>query len=163
MKRRTLTLERLREVLIYEEDTGLFRWKIQMGQRGKVGEIAGHIARGYRRVMIDRVTHEQHQLAWLYVNGVWPEHEIDHINGDKADNRIVNLRDAPHSINTQNTVRPRADNRLQLMGVKKIRGAFVARIMVNKKSIHLGCFDCPSKAANAYLDAKRRLHEGNTI
>lgn len=94
-----LTAERLREVAIYEHDTGLFRWTTPR-RRVKVGSVAGTLSkRGYIDICIDVQVYKAHRLAWLYTYGEWPKALIDHVNGDKADNRLANLRPATKSQN----------------------------------------------------------------
>jgi hypothetical protein len=99
-----LTHKRLCEVLVYEKSTGLFRWRMKASKKTIVGEVAGCLTvekSGYRRVRIriDGRLYKAHRLAWFYETGRWPKHEIDHINGDAADNRFENLRDVPHRQN----------------------------------------------------------------
>lgn len=99
-----LTFERLREVLSYEPDTGLFRWKIRNGPRIKVGDIAGSKDRkGYIRIQVDRKIYGANRLAWLYTYGELSDMQIDHINNIKDDNRVNNLRLATNRQNRQNS------------------------------------------------------------
>jgi hypothetical protein len=98
----TLTAERLREILGYDPETGLFTRLVRTG-RIRAGEVAGTAhSRGYRSIVIDGRVYLSHRLAWLYVHGEWPPEQIDHINRNRADNRLVNLRAAKQS---QNNVR----------------------------------------------------------
>jgi hypothetical protein len=111
-----------------------------------------------------------HRLAWLYVHGVMPEHYVDHINGVKNDNRIENLRDVKQGVNLQNQKRAKR-NRVSsdLLGVSfSNKGQnkdrpYRARIVVDRKEIHLGTFAYEKDAHDAYLAAKRQYHEGCTI
>jgi len=97
-----LTYDRLKEVLFYDQNTGIFLWKYSKQSRF-VGEIAGSKNnKGYRSISIDGVLYKEHRLAWFYVYGKWPENEIDHINRIKIDNKISNLREVTKSQNRQN-------------------------------------------------------------
>src|SRR5690606_8595946 len=91
-----LTQKRLRELVSYCPDTGIFHDSIS----GK--QISGYDSKGYRRLWLDGRNYMMHRLAWLYVYGRWPRAMIDHINGDPRDNRIVNLRDVTNAVNQQN-------------------------------------------------------------
>lgn len=94
------------------------------------------------------------------MTGSWPKDQIDHINGDRTDNRFSNLRDVTNEINNQNKKRAQSNNRLGLLGVCHHQGGFRARIAVNGKSKCLGVYLTPELAHQVYLDAKRRLHHG---
>jgi hypothetical protein len=163
-KRPALTHGRLREVLSYDPATGDFtRRTPRPGARA--GDKAGHLHRagaGYVYIMVDHRSYLAHRLAWLYVHGVWPDGLLDHINRDKSDNRIANLRPADFSLNAQNAVSGRAGRALPL-GVYRYRKRFVAKIMVRGSSRHLGCFDTPDQASAAYLTAKAELHKGAVL
>jgi hypothetical protein len=98
--------------------------------------------------------------------GKWPEGEIDHINGNKADNRICNLRDVDRSTNQQNAKKAQSNNKSAgLLGVSlhKSRNKFRAQITYDKKRHHIGYFDTAELAYAAYLSEKRRRHAGCTI
>jgi HNH endonuclease len=126
-----------------------------------VGTVTSDPSRdGYLRLRIDGRKHLQHRLAWLYMTGTNPNAEIDHIDGNRANNRLQNLRLASHSENQQNRS-ARSKNSSGLLGVtwhSKI-GKFQSRIMHNHKAHHLGYFSSPNEAHQAYLEAKQRLHE----
>jgi hypothetical protein len=104
-----------------------------------------------------------HRAAWLYVHGKWPNGQIDHINGDRSDNRISNLRDVSHSVNQQNVHRPRRDNASGFLGVTRQKNLWTSQVTVSGKTLHLGLFKTPEEAASAYLEAKRKHHTGCTI
>lgn len=103
--RQDLTAERLREILSYDPETGVFTWLVTLSNRGLAGAVAKAVRGGYRTVRINSILYLQHRLAWLYVHGRWPIEEIDHANGDKSDNRLCNLREATRSQNMFNKPR----------------------------------------------------------
>ena len=159
-----LTVERLREVLDYCPDTGVFTWKIRTNSRVKVGDVAGCLDKdGYLRIQIDSRLHFTHRLAWFYVTGEWPPDQIDHINGIRDDNRIANLRAATRSENGQNRRKPQANNTTGYLGVTRHRGKFLAKIRLDGKRKHLGLFNTPEEAHAAYLKVKREIHPFGTI
>src|SRR5690606_17410776 len=105
-----LTVERLRQVLDYDKDSGVFRWKVATAHRTIVGEEAGTINQnGYRIIRVDACRYRAHRLAWFHVHGEWPSDFVDHQNGNKLDNRISNLREADKRQNAQNSRRPRSN------------------------------------------------------
>ena len=153
--RNGLTAEDLRAVLSYSPDTGIFVWI--SGVRN--GQVAGNVDNlGYRRICVFGRFYKAHRLAWFYVNGKWPI-EIDHVNGVRDDNRLVNLRAANRSINVQN-VGPRRNNTSGFTGVSFYRrtGRWRAQIKNAGRTVHLGDFDQPEAAHDAYMEAKKRLH-----
>lgn len=161
-------LEKLRSVLDYDRDTGNFRWRVPVGRNGMVrrGDVAGWITdKGYVCIRVDGITRPAHRLAWLFVHGMWPSGDVDHIDGNRSHNAITNLRDVSRSINCQNAKRARKQNRSGLLGVSKKRpGRWCAQIQVpGLRSKHLGYFNTPEAAHAAYLEAKRALHGGNTL
>lgn len=165
MKRRdSLTLERLKQVVRYEPDTGLFYWVSRPSNRIHVGDRAGLAAPvGYWSIAIDGARYLAHRLAWLYVTGHWPKDEVDHLNGDGTDNRWSNLREAHRVLNAQNMRRAKRDNSTGYLGVREMRSRFQANIKAGGRIQNLGTYDTPEQAHAAYLVAKRRLHEGNTL
>lgn len=161
-----LTQARLKEVLRYDADTGLFTWRKTLNNRRPAGTIAGCLdSARLRRVFIgvDGRMYLAHRLAWLYVNGVLPSQQIDHINGDSTDNRIRNLRQATNAENHQNLRRARNDSSTKLIGVRKRFRKWAARITVDGHTIHLGTFKTAEAAHAAYLRAKRKLHPFGTL
>lgn len=160
-----LTAERLRELLHYDPETGLFIRRVSRpGRWGKAGTVAGHInPHGYRVIWIG-CNWMAHRLAWLYVHGAWPDGQLDHINQDKTDNRLENLRLVTHAENMQN--RPCQRNNVSgFKGVAPCRksGRWQALICSNNKQIHLGLFASPELAHAAYCAAAARLHTHNPV
>ena len=160
-----LTAERLREVLDYNAETGVFVWKVRTSNRVHIGMTAkrSHPG-GYLQTRIDGKSYLNHRLAWLYTYGVWPHGDIDHINGRRSDNRLGNLRDVVRRINSQNQRRARVDNKSSgLLGVSRNKNRWKARLVIDGEELHVGTFDSPEEAHAAYIEAKRRLHPGCSI
>jgi hypothetical protein len=120
-------------------------------------------ADGYVHVYFRGKYHKAHRLVWLHVTGEWPTTELDHINGDRSDNRFENLRPVTRECNMQNQRRARSDNAAQVLGVHRKCRRYQARIGVDGKNIHLGTFDTAEEAHAAYVAAKRVLHVGGTL
>lgn len=146
-----ITAEELRHVIDYDQETGVFTWRI--GRPGaSCGAVAGSISGdGYIQITVHRSRHKAHRLAWLHMHGCWPPVLIDHINGDKTDNRIANLRLATRSQNGAN----RDANKNNTSGVKGVYWArreqkWAANIKVNGKKKHIGYFRNINEAAAAY-------------
>jgi hypothetical protein len=162
--KRSLDAETMRRLLNYEPDTGIFCWRIQPSRNVKAGAVAGSVKYlGYISIRVNGTDFMAHRLAWLYTHGVMPTHDIDHINGDKADNRIKNLRDVSRSVNLQNQTRLRRDNTSGYFGVslRKNMKRWYAQIKVNRRKQYLGYFKTAEAAHAAYLAAKLRLHPGD--
>jgi len=91
---KNITLERLKEVLNYNKETGEFTWKVKITTNTKIDSVAGHRDKlGYITIRIDGKTFKAHRLAWLYIYEYWPTKFLDHINRHTGDNRICNLRE----------------------------------------------------------------------
>ena len=149
--------------LNYDPETGIFTWASQRAQMA-AGSVAGFVAwNGYRLINFEGRQHRAHRIAWLFMTGSWPPADIDHINGNRDDNRWINLRAVTRSVNLQNQRRARSHNKLGFLGVQSNHERFMARIKVDGKEIYLGTFDTPELAYAAYLSAKRELRPGNTL
>ena len=158
------TVERLKELLHYEPETGAFTWRVKRGGGIVAGDDAGAIdGNGYLHIKIDGKTRKAHRLAWLYIHGEWPETSLDHMNRDKLDNRISNLRLATCAQNQQNC-KIRKDSTSNVTGVQwhKHHQKWQARIQFNKQEIHLGYFGQFDEAVDARKTAERQYHPFNT-
>jgi hypothetical protein len=177
MAKADLTAQRLRELAHYNPDTGEF-WRIPnagtyicKGPRctrlGSLNRVTGYVFIG-----IDGLSNlYAHRLAWLYMTGEWPKLEIDHVNGDRADNRFCNLRDVPTHVNAQNKRASMVTSRSGLLGVSRQsymsksgeQVKWNARIETCGRRRYIGTYATPEEAHAAYLKAKREQHEGCTI
>ena len=161
------TQARIKELLCYDTESGQFTWR-ENRSNVKAGAVAGCLSlNGYILIRIDRRLCLAHRLAWIYCNGdVETPGLIDHINGVKTDNRIANLRAASKVLNGQNRRAAQANNKSSgLLGVAYIghTGKFTAYIDKDGRRKYLGLFEKKEDAHNAYLCAKRDMHEGCTI
>src|ERR1700677_3986520 len=153
--KKTVSAKTLRAILRYNKRTGIFRWKIRPRQRA-CSVIAGTVNPcGYRQICIAQRIYKAHRVAWFYVNGRWPKGEIDHINGDRDDNRMANLRLANKKENQANS-KIRVTNSVGLKGVSRPqpgRTKFTSKITVDYKRIWLGSFEDAGDAHAAYCVA----------
>lgn len=155
----TLTVERVREFLDYDPKSGIFKWRKDKGTV-RSGSIAGSkVANGYVLIRLDKCQVFAHRLAWFYIYGEWPNEQVDHINGNREDNTLSNLRLASQSQNSCNGVL-RSTNTSGYRGVSwsKEKGKWVARIVKDRKQHVLGYFASKEEAYYAYLKAARELH-----
>jgi hypothetical protein len=157
-KRGTLpTGERVRELLDYDPEAGVFTWKQTRNNKARAGGRAGHQRRdGYWIITIDECPVGAHRLAWLLVHDRWPHGMIDHANGDPGDNRLANLREANNSQSGGNTRRAK-NNTSGFKGVSwnRQKRHWVAMIRKNGRQVALGSFSAPEAAHEAYCAAAR--------
>jgi citrate synthase len=149
--------QRILSIVEYDYETGLFRRLVaSKGCSLKIGWTKGSLSyRGYRKMNLLKKSYELHRIAWLIHYGDWPKKNIDHINGDKSDNRICNLRDATVAENARNMSKSRA-NTSGHVGVRyyeKIR-KWRAEIKVNYKNISIGHFSTKEEAIEARKSAE---------
>lgn len=157
---KVLTQEVLKKFLHYEPETGVFTWLVNIRNAVK-GAQAGHSNpyNPYVRIGIGSKTYLAHVLAWFYMTGEWPLEQIDHRDLIKDHNAWENLRLASSTQNHHNTAL-QARNKHGFKGVVFNRHhKYVARITVDKKPRHLGCFSTAEAAARAY-DTAARKHFG---
>lgn len=159
-----LTAQRLRELLSYNQETGLFT-RLISSKRWKAGQIAGsiHSRHGYAIIRIDGKDLLQHRAAWLYVTGEEPSGDIDHIDGNKLNNTFKNLRVVSETVNSQNQRRAHTGSRSGILGVYPKGNRWMATICVDKIPKYLGTFATREEASAAYISAKRACHPGCTI
>lgn len=155
-----LTAARLRELLHYDPKTGVFTWLVRRGGPATAGSAAGTPSRGYVILGIECRRYRANRLAFLYMTGAWPRGFVDHINGNRADDRWSNLRDVSHAENCQNIRVARRTSATGSLGVYERNGRYVASIGVRGARIQIGTFNKREDAADAYLTAKAALHEG---
>jgi hypothetical protein len=151
-------------LLRYEAETGQFYWRERRSPKARVGALAGSVdAYGYRCIKIQGRHYKAHRFAWLFAYGIFPKHQLDHINGDKLDNRLSNLREATNAENHQNLREANKDSSSGLLGACKAGARWRAKIVVDGRFIQLGSFGSAREAHSAYLRAKKKLHPFQTI
>lgn len=153
-------VERLRDLLCYDAETGVFTWRKAYCKKVVVGRVAGHRNKttGYVEIRINGVLYGAHRLAWLYVHGKWPECVIDHIDRDRANNRVSNLRQASHSQNHANGP-ANANNALGVRNVVRVKTGFRVELKKNYQKIYIGIFPSLAAASLAARNA-RQIHFG---
>ena len=141
--------KRLREIVDYDPETGILRWKKRNGNI-----VGSRHSQGYRETRIEGHRCYVHRIIWQYVYGSTPKNQIDHINGDRSDNRLCNLREATQQQNSGN-MKIRSNNKTGIKGVCKSRkgNKWLAYIHLNYKTRYLGTFNNPERAHAAYLNA----------
>lgn len=161
-----LSAQRLRDVLQYDEETGVFTWRQKCtSSRVSVGDEAGTLREGYVLIGIDGKDYRAHRLAWLYVHGKWPERDIDHRDLVKHHNWIANIRLATKGENQQNQRDARSNSRSKVLGVSwdKSRDKWVAKLKVDGKVVHYTRHKTMDDASAAYLSAKLAFHPFQTV
>jgi len=149
-KQDSLPAERLRRLMHYNEETGVFTW-YESRSRTKAGAVAGSVnTDGYLAICIDKSVYLAHRLAWLYVYDEWPDTAIDHRNGTRTDNCIANLRQVTLSQNQQNSKRSAA-NTSGTKGVSQVASSrnWKAQIEVDGVRTVLGSFKTKAEAVAA--------------
>ncbi|SDC67314.1 AP2 domain-containing protein [Massilia sp. PDC64] len=158
---RQIPVERLRELLGYDPESGVLTWRVSRPKYGcAVGQRAGWIEpKGYVHVSIDQVKLKGHRVAWALHYGAWPAGNLDHVNGVRSDNRIANLRIADQHQNIANSP-IRVNNKCGVKGVVRTEdGKWQAQITVRGKRHHLGRFKTKEAAGQAY-EAAAEKHFG---
>lgn len=150
--------------LSYDPGTGVFT-RLVGPHKSLIGKPTGLLTvRGYVWVWLGGKRYAAHRLAWRLTTGEWPAQHLDHINGDKTDNRMCNLREATQAQNLQNIRSARPGNPTGLLGVcRRPNGKFSAGITVDHRHHKLGVFETAEEAHAAYVKAKRELHPWGTL
>jgi len=145
--------QEIKEALTYDPVTGRLFWRVRTGARGYPGQDAGYLCKhhGYMNVQVGGKGYKSHRVAWLLYYGHWPVGQIDHINGDRSDNRIVNLRDVTQSQNLYNKP-PYSGATSLYKGVSLRRSNNTWRAVIQKEGGQksIGSFLCEKEAALAY-------------
>lgn len=155
--------EELKNLLHYNPDTGVFTWLPSKGKgSGMRKGVAGTVNfKGYRYIKVAGKSRFAHRLAWFYMTGRWPEDQLDHINGERDDNRWLNLREASNGQNMENIAGPHGKTITGVLGVTFRRSRYEARIQQGNRRFHVGTFKTKEAADAAYREAKRVLHSHN--
>ncbi len=153
MSKPILTQQYLKEIIHYNPKTGLFKWTSEK-KYANSHTIGYTNPYGYHSIMIDGRNFPAHRLAWLYVYGIFPPNQVDHINHDKLDNRISNLRAVTNQDNQRN--RRFTGNSSGFMGVywDKARSKWKTQIKVNQVVVNLGRYDDITEAISMRLTAE---------
>lgn len=152
MTKKLLTADRLRDVLNYDPESGVFTWRISR-KKCTAGAAAGSKRPdGYVLIRVDYIRYYGHRLAWLYMMGEWPKSIIDHIDGNPTNNSLVNLRTATPRQSSQNR-RVQSNNRTGLKGVRRSSCGFYSMIKAGHEVKYLGSFKTASAAYGAYRAA----------
>jgi hypothetical protein len=149
-----VTQDRLKELLEYDCGSGNLFWR-ESRKRIVAGAVAGAVLKdGYVCIRLDGVRYIAQKLIWLYTTGAFPTKEIDHINRDRADNRLVNLREVTHAENMQNrSYTCRSISKMKGVTLYARTGKWRAQICVNGNAKHLGYFRSKEDASAAYTKA----------
>lgn len=156
----------VRELFDHSAESGDLLWKakptkytnVRLGDRFGTVKPTGYVAGN-----IFGKSYQAHRVIWLHVTGCWPRGEIDHVNGDRSDNRLSNIRDVDRAMNSQNRRAESRHSKAGLLGVVSVGGRFIAQIKRDGVTHRLGSFGTAQAAHGAYVAAKRRLHDGCTI
>jgi len=159
-----VTIEEVNRLLSYDPETGVFIWKIKVGRKIRIGDIAGWIDNnGYRLIRINKLAYRANRLAIVIMESKWPEILVDHKNGVKHDDRYENLRCVSYSGNAQNMRRVLRNSKSQVMGVRQVGNRWKAHITIAGVYKHIGSYTTSEEAHQAYLAVKRSIHECCTL
>jgi len=152
-----LTQKELKDRVYYNRETGEISWS-KHRQKSRIGVAVNRLdSYGYKTLWIDGKWHKQHRIVWLYLYGKWPKHQVDHINGDRADNRESNLREATLSENMRNRLIQK-NNTTGYPRVKRVGKKYSVAIRKNGVRLHIGTFETLGLASAVSDAAADFLH-----
>lgn len=150
-----LTQERVKELLHYDPETGIFTWRVN-GHKRTAGQMTGSVRKnGYLAIGVEGTQRYAHRLAWFYVTGNWPPDDIDHINGDRADNRWCNLRLATRSENLCNMKPRRKDGN---KNITRSGSGWAVNVRRGGKTVYCAWFKTKPEAVAAAKAARDVVH-----
>jgi len=143
MTEQILTQDQVKSLFHYDSDNGILKWRVNNGGKVLAGNLAGcknHY--GYIVINFKKKSYQAHRLAWLYVHGYLPLQQIDHINRDRSDNRLINLRLATHSLNNQNKeIQRNNTSGCKGLSYQKKNKKWVSHIGINNKKNRIGQYE----------------------
>jgi hypothetical protein len=153
------TQAQIKEILHYDHETGVFRWRHESRNKIKPWDVAGTVTDGgYWAIKIKGKTYKAHRIAWLYMTNEWPKNLIDHIDGNPGNNKWINIRSATVKQNLENQAL-RKDNKSGFRGVSwhKKTQKWSAKLSHNNKNIWLGSYETPEVAASVVILKRAEL------
>ncbi len=157
-KRSGVTANQVRKLFTYDSDEGHLRWAVSR-QKINIGDVAGYknTSDGYWYVGFDYNEFLAHRVIWLWVTGEWPKSQIDHWDGDRVNNKWINLREATNSLNGRNKTKPQSNNKSTgIRGIDIRRRKYRVRINIDGKEIVVGRFLTLEEAKVARIEAERQ-------
>jgi hypothetical protein len=160
MAKQILTLEQFKQILSYDPEDGTFTWLVNRHSRVRIGQAVGSPVgkRGYLSTRIAGRNYYLHRIAWLWMTGQWPRATVDHIDGNRGNNRFKNLRDVSQAAQRQNIYRSMRKDGLLGAHYDARDKVWVAQISVSGCYKRLGSFSTEKEAHAVYIAAKRKLH-----
>ena len=149
---------RIEDCIKLDKDTGELTWRLRVNNAVRVGQVIGtKHNKGYKFFRLNRTFYFNHRVVWYLAYGEWPQGEIDHINGDKSDNRLKNLRDVTHQQNMLNKASQQATSKFKGVHWHKKNKKWRATLWNGTSKLHLGMFNCEKEAALAYDQAAKEV------
>jgi len=146
-----ITQKVLKELFLHDEEKGVLYWKNPTSFRVKKGEFAGTVYHdGNVNIQIKGKVYKRHRLIWMFKHGYFPK-QLDHIDRDRSNDRLNNLRESNQSENNANKAKTNKKTSSIYIGVSwsESRKRWESKVMKNRKTYHLGRFKCEIEAAKA--------------